>query len=153
MLVHGFCRGSRQSTQSSEFKDDVMKATRRQNALSLSAAVPDSGRLARSLSPPRARSSRPPDGLIHIEGKDGRIETVGGKAPCAICDVTNEQAVKEDIAAAIGDSVRLAVVANSAGMAAIRSIRPMRTIAHQIWTTKHSSFALGCVFLPQRKEI
>lgn len=34
----------------------------------------------------------------------GRIEAAGGKARYAICDVTNEQAVREAIAVVIGDS-------------------------------------------------
>ena len=46
----------------------------------------------------------------------GRIETAGGKACYAICHVTNEQAVKDAIAVAIGDSSRLDVAVNSAGI-------------------------------------
>lgn len=46
----------------------------------------------------------------------GGIVAAGGKARYAICDVTNEQAVKEAVAGAIGDSGRLDVAVNSAGI-------------------------------------
>ncbi|WP_454916795.1 SDR family NAD(P)-dependent oxidoreductase [Xanthobacter sediminis] len=47
----------------------------------------------------------------------GQIEAAGGKARYAICDVTNEEAVKEAVAVAIGDTGRLDITVNSAGIA------------------------------------